>query len=98
MNKKALKIIEFSVVIVFASLFIGFSIPTIINNVNKARTNASYLGAKAYYEEYLLLNKLEKLEEGQVIYYNDGHLYWMIDDDGNISEDPSHNEKTPLEK
>ncbi len=96
MKKK--KWIEAALVASAVALLAGFCIPTILTNVGKARVTASYLAAKAYYEEYLSFNNVDNLGEGEVIYYNDGHLFWVIDDHGNISEDTQKNEKTPLEK
>lgn len=98
MNKRTLKIIEISSVCLFSLALFGFALPTMITNVKKARVNASYLGAKAYYEEYLSYNHLDSLDEGKFIYYNDGHLYWVIDSEGNIAPDENNHEKTPLKR
>ncbi len=97
-NMKRIKWIEAIIVVSAVALLAGFCIPTILTNVGKARVTASYLAAKAYYEEYLSFNNIDNLEEGEVIYYNDGHLFWVIDDQGNIIEDTQKNEKTPLER
>ena len=91
------KIIEISFSILVGCTILGICIPSIITNVKKARTDASYLAAKAYYEEYLAYYQLENLEEGDVVYYNDGHQYWVIDYQGNIKVDEDKNPMTIIQ-
>lgn len=96
MKKKQKRILEFSFAGLFLIILLSIGIPSLINNVKQARIEASYLEAKAFYEEYLNTFNLDSLEEGQFIFYNDGHLYWKINDQGEIFEDPDHNEKTEM--
>ena len=92
------KIFEIVFVLIVGLTILGICIPSIITNVKKARIDASYLAAKAYYEEYLSYYQIEHLEEGQVIYYNDGHQYWLIDSQGNILVDEDKNPMTLIEE
>ena len=77
-------------------LFLGFAIPKVIEGVEIARVEASRLAAKAYYDEYLEKCEIENLKVGEVIYYNDGHQYWVINSEGIVLPDEEKNEMTPL--
>lgn len=98
MNRKRNKIIEFSLAGIFLIALLSIGIPSVISNIEKSKYEASYLEAKSFYEEYLEVNDLTSLEDGTYLYYNDGHLYWVIDSNGNIQEDLDKNPMTPLKE
>lgn len=88
--------LEIVLVVLTLGVFSAFAIPKVIENVEIARVEASRLAAKAYYDQYLEKCEIEKLKSGEVIYYNDGHQYWVVNSDGVVLPDNEKNEKTPL--
>lgn len=93
MTKKSLKILEFSLAGFIFLALLGGTGYLAVSNIKNAQETASRLAARAYLDEYKSM--CANVEVQYPFYYNDGHLYWVIDEEGNITPDEEHHEITP---
>lgn len=82
-NKTKLEIL---LIVLLLGVAFGVGAPLVINNIGEAQKQAIKLESKANAKEAWEESK-DNLDEDELFYWNDGTYYWVIDFEGNISEE-----------
>ena len=74
-------------IIVLLGLAVGIGTPLVVNNIKEAQVQAIKLESKAHAKE-AWQNEFDSgnIEENEILYWDDGTYYWVIDSKGNIEE------------
>lgn len=85
--KKHKNIFEIVLIVLLLATTLGISIPIAINNISKVQEQAIRLESKAKAKEAWQKEFDEgNIEKGEKFLWDDGTYYWVIDEEGNITE------------
>lgn len=85
--KKHKEKLEVVLIALLLGLAFGIGTPVVIENITNAQNQAIKLESKANAKE-AWQNEFDNgnIEEDEIFEWNDGTYYWIVDDEGNVSE------------